>query len=116
MTIDIKHILSLAEEERDFEIWKLLYPETWQQMQDVYSKYHKNDEETAEDFAKQVGTKFDWNLAMKKRDECNVRDFYDALYNVFLEIRGTSGWDIWLACDTQPHHYILAAIVAGEVK
>lgn len=125
--MDIKHILSLPPDERDFEIWKLLYPDTWKEMQGIYSKYHMNDEETAADFAKQVGTKLDWNLAMKMRDDmCNHKTAIHGPWRIYQAVVRPQAVEapneeLYLACDmwhwfvtkAQPHHYILAAIQAG---
>ncbi|MCQ9208606.1 MAG: hypothetical protein NG712_04425 [Omnitrophica bacterium] len=97
--MDIKKILSLPPAERDDEIWKLLYPIQWKSVK--------------------ANCSLDWNRAMKMRDETQHMKFNIALRKVFncvVEVGDYPcglNYGIWVATKAQPHHYILAAILAG---
>lgn len=135
--IDIKHILSLSPGKRDLEIRKLLNPGPWKH------DWHWNLEgenvcrrclfplEAYEELARdkkyfqpcvpdQIA--LDWELAMKERDECQHMEFNIAMHKVLNRVveieKYPCGIDygVWVTTKAQPHHYLLAAIVAKESK
>ncbi len=60
----------------------------------------------------------DWNLAKKMQAEIPFWDFEEAMKHVF-EAEGAitkMTFEHWWKHYAQPHHYILAAILAGEGK
>ena len=59
----------------------------------------------------------DWNLAMKMRDEVigkvGTVKYYEALEQI-CPYEDKSNMGFWVSIYGFPHHYILAAILAGE--
>lgn len=64
----------------------------------------------------------DWNLAMKMRDKCQHMRFWQAMGEVFSYVVAYDKYscglniDMWITTKAQPHHYILAALKAKEIK
>ena len=66
----------------------------------------------------------DWNLAMKMRDEiCRTETGRNQFEQALLDVASnrnelittfTPRFTQWVICSAQPHHYILAAVMAGE--
>ena len=119
--IDIAKILSSPN--RDDEIRKLIVPKPWKhkvvgyictrcKMNSGYIYSDKKPSCTVPDPTPLL----DWSLAMKMRDEA----VKPAKLAFFLEevCRAENRMDyqfaLWLVWEAQPHHYILAAILAGE--
>lgn len=138
--MDIKHILSLPEKElREWLLAKIV-PKPWKhkwmnwgkaetsywQCLKCEKKVNRLTKENEEDPPCPIpdSIALDWNLAMKKRDEIVTSGevgaagkFVDYLWEVFVESeRGNTRANnlIWIASSAQPHHYILAALIAKE--
>ena len=110
--MDIKQILSLPEKERDDEIRKLIWPKAWKTAVEFEGC-------NPEEFMRKH-YQLDWNLAMKMRDEAvesiGKRDFETLLWEIYCTESEPIGWVRWLSTSIQPHHYLLAALIAKEPK
>jgi len=123
-------ILALPEKERDDEIRKLIVPKPWKHKKgkldwddnrvfitcsNCKKQWYQSELPTNECSVLDP-IPLDWNLAMKMRDEA----VKPAKLAFFLEevCRAENRMDyqfaLWLVWEAQPHHYILAAILAGE--
>ncbi len=117
MKIDRKKIPSLPEKERDLEIKKLLWPDTWEKYVKVKAmEFECIRVETTEELFMKTTYKLDWNLAKEKQGECDPEKFTAALWDIFrnLEKPEHEFYDIWIERYAQPHHLILAALIAKE--
>ena len=137
MNIDIAKIL--VSPDRDLEIRKLIseyfpeiLPKPWKH--DFYNTHDKGHpivkcyncdcEFRGEGYEQSCPIPdpiaLDWNLAMKMRDECQHMKFIVAMNKVFIRVAEIGkhpcglNYGAWITTDAQPHHYILAAIMAGE--
>lgn len=135
--MDIKKILSLAPEERDLEIRKLVVPKpgkhsTFVCFEGTYHEIYRCrkcskefivDDATDDDICPVPNPiPLDWNLAKAKQAECDQTKFFDAMWKIceivhgkeLTDIGDTGFVDAWTAYDATEHHYIIAAWIAEE--
>ncbi len=138
--IDLKHILSLDEKERDDAIRKLIVPKPWEHSIVYRPKDDSNWCKKCKLGIRDVSLMgycpipdpiaLDWNLAMKMRDECESDyEWADARVKVYaamipeMELMkkerfrrvGIAG-SFFSSLYVKPTDYIIAALVAGEAN
>ncbi len=137
--IDLKHILALLPAERDNEIRKLIVPKPWKHDWKIKwpgdpptGTYFDCSKCSAGDYLPELNAskpepadpcpipdriELDWNLAMRMRDECSDNcKWMQVIIEIYTDSPHRGSLIAWLISEVQPHHYILAALIAKENK
>ena len=121
METDPAHILSLPDDERDLAIRKLIVKGPWKHdWKTCILTWCRKCQGSMIDIDRDSSCPIpdpialDWNLAKAKQAGYDDKIFEEALFQIWKTTVDKGNYYLWHLCTAQPHHYILAAVIAGE--